>query len=188
MSYFYSMAKRKRKAKRRLLAPSTRNIPNMLKFVVDEMLLDVAKYLRIIGYDTICPVPGTQDRFILEDIKKRVLITADKEFCRLTRKKGRRCIYVDVQSSLNKKLSHVIGKLHLVPRYKHSRCPKCNGTLRREKSENVDVDEGIRRRHRYVYVCEVCGHIYWKGSQWQRMIARIWRIRKKLGLIKPRRK
>ncbi len=154
-----------------------------IRFFVDEMLFDVAKYLRVMGYDARFPKPGTRDSVILRQLDSRILITSDREFCQRATRKKKECIYIEVQDSFIKKLAKIFRRTGIRPNYKESRCPHCNVILKRRRSDTLrGIEPIIKEEFQWVYVCPKCGHIYWKGKQWRSMTSRIRRAMRKARL------
>jgi uncharacterized protein len=54
-------------------------------------------------------------------------------------------------------------------------CLMCNAPLRRASSDEVSdrVPEGVLERHARFVTCDVCRRVFWEGSHWKRMRARI---------------
>jgi uncharacterized protein len=54
-------------------------------------------------------------------------------------------------------------------------CLMCNVPLRRASLDEVDgrVPDGVRARHTRFVTCDVCRRVFWEGSHWRRMRARI---------------
>jgi len=56
-----------------------------------------------------------------------------------------------------------------------SRYSLCNEVLVSAVPEDVKglVPEGVRVRHQTFWRCPSCGRVYWQGSHWDKMIARL---------------
>ncbi|RME17403.1 MAG: hypothetical protein D6797_02595 [Bdellovibrio sp.] len=146
-----------------------------MRFLVDEMLFDVAKYLRFMGYGVEVMRSGTPDKEILARTEEDglVLITADKELYKIAKKNGDGTIFLDIRKSLEEKLAIVIKKANLYLDFERSRCPKCGGELHYIDSKDVNVPEFIKKTHKKVQECLSCKHVYWKGSHWEAMVKRV---------------
>jgi len=141
-------------------------------FVVDSMLGDLARWLRILGYSTFYD-PGASDEHLLRvaEAERSVLLTRDRELYAKAVKRG-------VKAHL---LPGDLGEALLLLRDAHgvrlridlsnSLCPVCNGRLRRARGEEVEglVPAYIARRYDLFLVCESCGHVYWPGSHHRNM-------------------
>ena len=62
-----------------------------------------------------------------------------------------------------------------------SRCLRCNGILRETPRSEVLADLADEPRTLRYYAdflrCEACGHVYWRGSHFEKLTARLARIR-----------
>ncbi|MFN4046237.1 MAG: Mut7-C RNAse domain-containing protein, partial [Acidilobaceae archaeon] len=112
------------------------------KFVVDTMLGDLARWLRILGYDTVYSRIYS-DREILElaFLGGRVLITRDGGLYRKAVKMGVRSVLVE-STVIEERLAEVSVKLgiDLIVNPERSRCPECNGVLERVEDKSLVKD------------------------------------------------
>lgn len=140
------------------------------------MLGTLAKWLRILGYDTLYD-PALDDHQLvrLARADDRVLLTRDTE---LARRKGLRLLLVTSQE-LEDQIRQVVAELDLEPDGASSRCSVCNEPLR-------PMDRSLARERVPAYVadtqqsfkiCPICQRVYWPGSHWQRMDAWLSRLR-----------
>lgn len=140
------------------------------RFIADEHLGRLAKYLRLCGFDTSF-AGSLADSKILEIaiLENRIILSRDRELMSNRKAAGG---YRILSEKPVLQLSEVINKYNLKGCFKpFSRCTNCNGLL-----ENVPVDEVIDRlppRTRDFYThfirCCSCGKIYWEGSHYKRM-------------------
>ncbi len=140
-------------------------------FLCDAMLGRLARYLRMMGYNTL--YTEEEDSAILSKLESTpncVLLTRDKLLCERARW---RCFYITsdkikdqlIQLSLE---TGIILKLPKVP----TRCTLCNGPL-----EYVGWT-----RDRELWVCKSCGQPYWKGSHTRRVEAFLKSLREMLSV------
>ena len=136
------------------------------------MLGSLAKWLRILGFDTLYD-PDLDDHQLarLARSEGRVLLTRDQE---LARRRGIRSLLLADQD-LESQVDQVLSELDLTPDRTFSRCPVCNGLL-----APLDGDAARGRVPAYVSrtqtsfkECPACRRIYWRGTHWQRMHARL---------------
>ena len=142
-----------------------------MKLLCDHMLGSLARWLRFMGYDTAYPEPGP-DRVLIEraGAEGRILLTRDKELA--ARAPGA----VQVRSDrLEEQIREVAAVLPLRLIDPLSRCSICNEALVAVSGEAVEslVPEGVRSRHRAFWQCPSCHRVYWRGSHWDKMIARL---------------
>jgi len=136
-----------------------------LKFVCDAMLGKLARFLRVLGYDTI--YTQEEDEVIIKKYKDRILLTKDKWLCK--RFLGH-CVYLnssDVEAQLEE--LHITLGIPLRMPEAPLRCSLCNAEL-------IYVGKVGDRE---MWICPKCGQPYWKGSHTKRMEEMFKRIRQK---------
>ncbi len=143
-----------------------------MKFLADTMLGRLAKWLRLIGYDTAYR-PDLDDGGLarLARADNRVLLTRDVE---LTRRRGLKFVLIE-SDRVSGQLKQVFAELNLHTREAFSRCGECNLPL-----EPVEKQAVRDRVPPYVYqtqtrfrACPRCQRVYWRGTHWARMISEI---------------
>ncbi len=156
-----------------------------LSFVVDAMLGDLARWLRMLGYDTLYP-GDISDRDLLEIAvtENRVLVTRDKGLYSQALKKKARSILI-TGTSIDEKLYEValaVKNLRLEVDPDISRCPVCNGVLEKKRRHEVKdkVPPGVYKAYNEFWVCSKCGKIYWKGGHWRGIEKTLERVKKML--------
>ena len=142
-----------------------------MKLLCDHMLGSLARWLRFMGYDTAYPEPGP-DRTLVECVRTedRILLTRDKELA--ARVTGAIRIHSDI---LDDQIREVAASLPLWLVNPLSRCSLCNEILVSASLEDVrdSVPEGVRSRHRAFWRCASCGRVYWRGTHWDKKVARL---------------
>jgi len=139
-----------------------------MRFVADAMLGTLAKWLRILGYDTLFDASLNDHQLVrLARAEDRVLLTRDRD---LARRRGLHVLLV-AGEQLDDQVRQVLADLGLVPDHAFSRCPVCNQPL-----ETIDRDMAQARVPAYVVqthdsfsCCPACGRVYWRGTHWQQM-------------------
>ena len=139
-----------------------------IKLLLDGMLGRLAKWLRLLGYDT-AYFPDLDDHELvrLARAEGRVLLTRDRE---LTRRRGLSCLFVE-NDELEEQLLQVIFELHLETERPFSRCPVCNTPLQEVEKSSVKgrVPPYVFRTKEHFSLCPECDRIYWRGTHWARM-------------------
>ncbi len=141
-----------------------------VRFLVDAMLGRLAKWLRILGYDTLYD-PSWDDSHLvrLARAEDRILLTRDVE---LARRKGVRVLRV-ASEVLEAQLDQLHVELGLVALAPWTRCPVCNSHL-----FSVPKGDAWGQVPPYVFVtqeefrlCPSCNRFYWHGTHRQQMQA-----------------
>jgi uncharacterized protein with PIN domain len=149
-----------------------------MRFLADAMLGRLAKWLRILGQDTIY-FPHLQDLELVRIARAedRLLLTRDTE---LTKRKGLRSLLVE-SDRLEEQLGQLLRDLALDVESLLPRCACCNTTLEAldRKEAKGRVPPYIYRRHREFTMCPRCDRVYWRGTHWQRMRKKIDEIRER---------
>jgi uncharacterized protein with PIN domain len=137
-----------------------------IKLVADAMLGRLAKFLRILGYDTAYLV-NTDDYAVMRVARAegRLILTRDRQ---LARRRGVRALLIESQE-LEDQLRQVRDTLGL-PR-EAPRCPVCNEQLVDAPPETVAarVPPYVQRTQTQFSLCMGCERIYWPGTHWEHM-------------------
>lgn len=159
----------------------------MTGFVADMMHKKLARWMRILGYDTVYPDFAEDDR-IMEFARKekRVLLTQDVELASRAKKKGIGVLLVPRDTEVESQVSFVLRELKLSIDFpKRTLCPQCNGELMvvgRERVEgNENVPKGVLARNSSFWLCKNCKKAYWEGSHWERIKKAVEKIQKELA-------
>jgi len=144
----------------------------MVTFVVDGMLGRLAKWLRILGYDTkYSPDWDDNELARIARAEGRVLLTRDVE---LSRRRGLRFLLVESEDP-EEQLVQVARAYVLRADHPFSRCVVCNTLL-----EDVAKVEAWGQVPSFIFgtqdrfrLCPECNRFYWRGTHWQGMRAKI---------------
>ncbi|MGZ2369628.1 Mut7-C RNAse domain-containing protein [Ancylomarina sp. YFZ004] len=143
-------------------------------FVVDAHLGKLAKYLRMLGFDTYYRSDIGDDEIISIAAKEnRIILTRDKP---LLRSKEISHGYFVRSIEKHEQLKEVVNKFDLKSQFRSfTRCMTCNTSLERANKEKIQnkVDQDILRIFSAFFYCEQCDKLYWKGSHFKRMEAYI---------------
>lgn len=147
----------------------TRNPKNHsepIKFITDHNLGKLAKWLRLIGYDTICHA-GKTDRALWKRARQdaRVLVTRRKDFQFYPAEV--RTVVLE-EEKVDGQISELLDKLEIEPeKEKFFRCcAVCNVRLKQiGKNDALDrVPPYILETQEHFYFCPSCLRVYWRGS------------------------
>ncbi|MDQ4050535.1 MAG: Mut7-C RNAse domain-containing protein [Thermoproteota archaeon] len=151
-----------------------------ISFLADAMLGNIARKLRIFGFDTIYLPHTTDDEILRTGIEQdRMILTADKELFRRILKVGARGVLVGgAGASEFEDLIHIMTKSGITCVGTNgigSRCSLCNGILEEMTSDQVkndqdsndpavsDVPDKVILYHKQLFKCRACHKIYWEG-------------------------
>lgn len=140
------------------------------RFVADAHLGGLARYLRMLGFDTLYRNDFT-DREVADFAAsgQRIVLTRDRDLLM------HRAIvhgYFMRDERPRAQLRDVIRRFDLASRlHPLSRCLRCNGRLAPIGKDAVRDRLPARTALHYneFWKCAGCARIYWKGSHWQRM-------------------
>lgn len=141
------------------------------RFIADAMLGSLAKWLRIMGFDTLY-YRVIDDNELVRTAKQegRILITRDTGICRS--KKAGKCLLIHTENT-KEQLREVMKVIGIQPEMISSsqRCAICNGELISAERSSVsgDTPEHVFRHASAFLKCGECGKVYWEGSH-KRMI------------------
>jgi uncharacterized protein with PIN domain len=139
-----------------------------MKFIVTEELGRLAKWLRILGFDTVFFEKGERRELVLRSLKEdRVILSRDSKMSRFT---GTRFLHIDTDF-VEEQLKDVIKKLNLEVERSllFSICVVCNEPLGKADRELVKgrVAPYVFETHKDFMLCKKCGRIYWRGTHWE---------------------
>ena len=149
-----------------------------LKFIVDNNVGKLAKWLRIMGYDTLF-FDGTDDsRMIATALAEgRVILTRDTQIVRrrvVTSGQLKAILIKGDEPELQ--MHQVIDTLSLDCQFRpFTICLECNQPLVvRNKQEVKDlVPPYVFQTQNQYMECPVCHRIYWRGTHWQAMTQKL---------------
>lgn len=139
-----------------------------MRFVADAMLGTLAKWLRILGFDTLFDANLNDHQLVrLARAENRVLLTRDHE---LARRRGLHTLLVTAEH-LDDQVRQVLADLSLATDCAFSRCPVCNQLLEAIDRETAQarVPAYVVHTHDSFSRCPACQRVYWRGTHWQQM-------------------
>jgi len=153
-----------------------------LKFIVDINVGKLAKWLRMMGYDTLL-FDGDDDwRMIIIALEEgRVIITKDTQIAkRGVITSGRLKAILITSDKSEQQIQQVVETLNLDYQYRpFTLCLECNQLLvERSKQEVEDrVPPYVFQTQNEYVECPACHRIYWKGTHWKAMTEKLQRLR-----------
>jgi uncharacterized protein with PIN domain len=145
-------------------------------FLCDAMLGGLAKWLRAAGYRALFDVRARDGELVRRAYEEQHwLVTSDSGImARHAVKEGLvRCVFVPRGLSVTEQLAHVLSATGLA--LCDPRCMVCGGTLASVALDEVvrHVPPRVRETCADYFVCEDCGGVYWRGSHWESISARL---------------
>ena len=139
-----------------------------LRLLADCMLGRLAKWLRLLGYDTAYDNDATDhDLARRARAEGRVLLTRDRE---LAARRGLETLLIQSER-LPEQVEEVQQALGPPLDLSLSRCSVCNGILEAVSGNDVvdRVPPYVLRTHSDFRRCTDCGRVYWSGSHVEEM-------------------
>ena len=139
------------------------------KFICDDMVGRLCKWLRILGYDTLYFRGTDAELAVISRRDDRIVLTRDREL--LKRKVPKEGLILQSDKVLEQ-LKEVLITFKLFPiqiDLTFSRCLLCNALviqIEKEKAEN-QVPEYVYNTHDRFHQCPQCKKIFWTGTHVQ---------------------
>ena len=145
-----------------------------IKFIVDNNVGKLAKWLRIMGYDASLFTGEDDGKMVkLALAQNRVVLTKDRQIMRRRLVTSGRLKAILIEDNDSKaQLQQIVEALNLDYQFKpFSICLECNQNLMERDKERVRdlVPPYIFKTHNLYMECPSCHRIYWRGTHWQAM-------------------
>lgn len=142
-----------------------------MKFVCDQMLARLGRWLRAAGYDTVIIEKSMQDMEIFKLAVKedRILITRDKQILDFDpERKHVLWLQSNGTQECAFEMSRQLDINWLLNPF--SRCLECNSPLIETNNPDfTQVPKDIQKQSPRFWLCSGCGKVYWEGSHTKRM-------------------
>ena len=151
------------------------------KFIVDINVGKLAKWLRMMGYDTLL-FDGDDDwRMIIIALEEgRVVITKDTQIVqRGVITSGRLKAILITSDKSEQQIQQVVESLNLDYQYRpFTLCLECNQQLVETSKEEVEdkVPPYVFQTQSQFVECPACYRIFWKGTHWKAMTEKLRRL------------
>lgn len=148
------------------------------RFIADVHLGTLARYLRLLGFDTAWE-RGLSDEDIIERSvrEQRIILTRDRAILRHGRVTHGHWLRT---TESQRQLDEVVRALDLSGAIRpYTRCMQCNGVLRGAAPGEIadDVPRRVLELHHAFSKCDACGRVYWAGSHRDKLDAIVARAR-----------
>jgi hypothetical protein len=141
-------------------------------FVCDAGLGGLARWLRGAGYEA-CWNPALDDAGVIREARQRDATDSLMMERGVLRDRILPSVWIPSSLTCEEQLIVVLRELNLP--LSESRCMKCGGELRRVEKHSV-ADRIPPRTARWIeeyFVCGQCGQLFWRGTHWQKITARL---------------
>ena len=164
--------------------------PGPPRFLCDEMLGQLCRYLRAAGYDTLLASGGMRDADLLRQSREegRIFLTRD---ALVSEHKAARGVALILPHASLDKLAGQLGEHFGLDWLQHAftRCLLDNSLLvTADAAARARAPEDALKPGEPLSYCQACGRVYWRGSHYKRMRAKLvaWEEqRRKSGMGQP---
>jgi len=149
-----------------------------VKFIADNNVGKLARWLRLIGYDTLLFKQKDDVQMIKTALSEgRVILTKDAQFMkrRLVTNGKLKTILIK-QDDPKLQMQEVVKALNLNYHFNpFSLCLECNQVLIARGKEEVKnlVPAHVFETQTQYTECPACHRIYWQGTHWQAMVKKL---------------
>jgi len=138
-------------------------------FLVDAMLGNMAKKLRLLGFDSEY-VSDIDDSKLIEKAQneKRTIISRDRNLIDRAKKNEISSVYITTENEIEQFLE-ILETTHLQfdkISGDSARCTKCNSLTSQINKLEIknNIPEGVLEYHDKFWKCDGCDQIYWEGT------------------------
>jgi len=139
------------------------------RFIVDAMLGNIARKLRLLGYDSTY-YSNIKDSDLISKVKeeKRILITKDEQLAKKTTKLNLRTVLITKNDEIEQffQINNKIKLTKLRITGATTRCPVCNESLNAVTKEKIahSIPDKVLEIRKDFWRCDKCNKIYWEGT------------------------
>lgn len=142
-----------------------------MKFLLENNLAKLAKWLRFLGYDTkTLEGPITFEELLRN--RDRIFITTSKRWERTLKNLGIEYLLVP-REDWEVQICTVLKSLGIEPELKLTKCSYCGGELKsvsKEEFKDRIPKKAYETAYDFTY-CEKCDALFWKGLHYERMVS-----------------
>jgi uncharacterized protein len=143
-------------------------------FVVDAMLGNLTKKLRILGYDSKYFSSIEDDKIIsIAKNEKRIILTKDEQLTNTAEKQNASFVLIrgndELEQIVQINTKFKLDKFVIVT--DNSRCIVCNGKLELVEKYRIigKIPEGVLEREKKFWMCDSCKKVYWEGTHFEKL-------------------
>jgi len=138
-------------------------------FLVDAMLGNIAKKLRLLGFDSEY-VSDIDDSKLIEKAKNenRTIISRDRDLINRTKKNKISSVYITKENEIEQ-FQEILETTHLEfdeISGDSARCTKCNSPTSKINKFEIEkkIPQGVLEYNDKFWKCDGCDQIYWEGT------------------------
>ncbi|MCB8983871.1 MAG: Mut7-C ubiquitin/RNAse domain-containing protein [Ardenticatenaceae bacterium] len=145
--------------------------PSPARFILDIHLGQLARYLRLLGFDTLYPDSDLDDADLAQIAhdEERILLSRDRGLLMRSLVVHGYCLRT---KDSEEQLTAVLHRFSLFDQIQDTpRCLRCNGILQPIVKEAI-IDRLEPKTKRYYHefqICQDCEQIYWQGSHYPKL-------------------
>ena len=156
------------------------------KFVADNNVGKLARWLRLIGYDTLLFRQKNDSQMIRTALSEgRVILTKDSQFMRRRLVTSGRIKAIHIKQDNPKlQVQELVQALNLNYHFKpFSLCLECNQELIARDIEEMEkrVPTHVFKTQTQYTECPACHRVYWRGTHWQAMVKKLQKLQSTAG-------
>jgi len=138
------------------------------KFIATVELGRLARWLRLLGYDSVYFREGEKKDLIIKSLREnRVILTRDSGMSRYS---GTKMIHIK-NDLVEDQIAQVLKQMRLKVDKDNifTRCVICNSNIEKIEKEKVKnrVPPYVFKTQESFLICPGCEKIYWKGTHWK---------------------
>ena len=146
----------------------------MMKFICDDNLGKLAKWLRTLGYDSLFFDPIEDGELVSKALKEdRILLSRDTQLSRFKLKLGEKLLLIESEKPLEQ-VKQLVGhfKLKITNDQLFSRCLICNQVLEKVEKEKIKdrLYPYVNQTQDNFMLCPQCDRIFWPATHVEKMI------------------
>jgi len=146
-----------------------------MKFIADENVGKLCKWLRILGYDVSYYSPIEDAELIRKAVREnRTILTRDSGIPKWNMAKS--CLLLE-SSNPTEQLKQVVEHFNLAVSKEliFTRCTECNVPVVHVSKSNLKskVPPYVYKTHEEFAQCPSCGKVYWRGSHYENVLKRL---------------
>lgn len=138
-------------------------------FFVDSMLGNIAKKLRLLGYDSRYDAYIDDDKLIeYAKSENRIIVSRDENLVKKSKKLNLKSILVSKTDEIEQFLEIVNGSGITISQIcgDSARCPKCNSSTEIVLKSSIkdEIPSKVFEINKKFWKCMGCNQVYWEGT------------------------